>query len=317
MLEVNDSRELTRRDLKRECWATMRSAYAEYLRLSEALESLTRISDGSPTSVRPEQTMLPTEQRVAFERYVEARMEFVESRFDEIRRHAGSRTTQPTATEERTRMGSFLAAFPFIGLALTLGMLSLTVFFLAGEHRRVRELENARVELGGLLGSTREGLDSLAKKLDAAQGSTPSQIQQVEPPAAPLKPVEKPRKPAPVAKAKWRRLPRPPTALRIQDRSPANRNHGPESRVYRQFTLSPSRKFKNIGPIEISLRSVDPQQKSVSLSILFESGNLHFDHLKPNEPVRINASRRRPSVELVIDRIAKDGLYGHLIETGG
>src|SRR4030095_1509812 len=82
MLEVDDSQELERRDDEHDRWLAMQSAYTEYRRASEALECSPEFADDSPTSPGLRLSMLEGQQRVAFERYLEARMEFAESRFD-------------------------------------------------------------------------------------------------------------------------------------------------------------------------------------------------------------------------------------------
>jgi hypothetical protein len=97
---------------------------------------------------------------------------------------------------------------------------------------------------------------------------------------------------------------------------PKPRAAGAVRRSYR-FSLAPSRQFKRVGPIEVSLRSVDARQNRISLSILSDSARLNFQHVRLNQPVRIGGADHGQRMELVIDRISADGVYGHLIEYRG
>src|SRR5215470_5318069 len=90
-------------------WFAMKSAYAEYARASEALEAGGREPD------------LWDDRRDAFERYLEARIAFVETQVDEQNR-PGSRTTS-TMRQSRARFlnltwvsGAFL-----LGLLVVMG----------------------------------------------------------------------------------------------------------------------------------------------------------------------------------------------------
>src|SRR5215469_9462773 len=84
MLDINISQEQLPRDAGNERWLAMRSAYFEYLRASDALECFPRPQDSSSPE-QAELLALASQQRTAFERYLEARMEFLEFRFDEGR----------------------------------------------------------------------------------------------------------------------------------------------------------------------------------------------------------------------------------------
>ena len=83
------------------------------------------------------------------------------------------------------------------------------------------------------------------------------------------------------------------------------------------FSLSRSSPFKRVGPIKMSLKSVDMQRNSVDVSIVLESGKVSLQRLRLNQPVRIKGSYRGQPMELVVDRINSDGLSGHLIEFHG
>jgi hypothetical protein len=79
MLDSDDSHNSANRNDEHDHWLAMQSAYAEYGRASAALASTVDSSNGERLwSIR-----LEGQQRVAFERYLEARMDFLEFRFDE------------------------------------------------------------------------------------------------------------------------------------------------------------------------------------------------------------------------------------------
>jgi hypothetical protein len=72
-----------------------------------------------------------------------------------------------------------------------------------------------------------------------------------------------------------------------------------------------------VGPIKVSLKSLDVQRNAVDVAIVSESGKVDVQRLKLNQPVRIKGSYRRQPMELVADRITANGLSGHLIEFHG
>jgi hypothetical protein len=72
-----------------------------------------------------------------------------------------------------------------------------------------------------------------------------------------------------------------------------------------------------VGPIKVSLKSVDVRRNVVDVSIVSESGKVAVQRLKLNQPARIKGSYRGQPLELVADRITANGLSGHLIEFHG
>ena len=92
MLEGDKSHEPTRREVGHGRWLAMQSAYAEYRGASEALDCTRQSANESSTNERSLLAIAVDQQRVAFERYFEARMEFLEFRFDESNRPAARRS---------------------------------------------------------------------------------------------------------------------------------------------------------------------------------------------------------------------------------
>ena len=288
----------------------MRSAYQEYVQASEALECSAQLANDSRAPGQWELAVLAGQQRVAFERYLEARLQFLEFRFDEVLpQEADAATTPPAQDAEHMGIRSLLSNFPLVLQLLTVGILCVSLFALIREHQHVRSLEASRDQLAAVLGDTRNSLNLLAKKIGDSQPPAPTGIPEMQHVSQPAAPAVHTAGPKPSSKIGWRRLPG-----KTDQRPESLRTEYP---AYRRFSLARSRQFKRIGPIEVSLTSVDAQRNSVSISIVSDSGNLHFEHLKPNQPVWINTGSRRKRVELIVDRIAKDGLDGHLIEPAG
>ena len=80
MSELEDPNGYVRRDEAHERWLAMQSAYAEYLRVSEVYENRRESTRDSADAGRCDLTLLDC-RRDAFERYLEARMEYLERRF--------------------------------------------------------------------------------------------------------------------------------------------------------------------------------------------------------------------------------------------
>jgi hypothetical protein len=273
MLHSEDSHEMERKG--RDQWIAMQSAYAEYRRSSEALSSY-----DLPIDDFPNWRSLQAQQRAAFEKYLEARMVFLESRFDETATPGESPVDPPTREREHSAFRARFAGHGLLVLALAVGLVCSAAFWVNRAQKRVRALETARDDLRAELSTARADIQRVSARMDAGSPVQPSPI-----PAAELQ--QKPRSAPPVR------------------------------RNYYRFLLPPSHRFKRVGPIEVSVRSVDAKQNRISLSIQSESVKMNFQHVPLNQPVRIDGGGRGPRMELVVDRIAADGVHGHLIEFQG
>jgi hypothetical protein len=128
----------------------MQSAYVEYQRASEALESPWP-SDEDPQGAL---TPLAGRQRVAFERYLEARMEFLEGRYDD------SYPPGPRFAVKNVR--------PYVWVLAAL-LLCTAAFAVVRTRNHIRDLEASRDDLQARLNQTRAGLEVLAQKVDTWQ----------------------------------------------------------------------------------------------------------------------------------------------------
>jgi hypothetical protein len=205
MPEVDNSHEPERPD-DHDRWLAMQSAYAEYRRASEELECTRQSADD--TNERLKLPVLEGQQWLAFERYLESRMEFLEARFDESTR-PGSVPVVPRASDmEDSGSVSWLAfanwkpILPFVAVLLLCTM----AFALVREQKHVRDLEASRDELQATLDQTRESLRLLGQKLDAwGPPLQHSAVQQVE--HTPRPPVR--RAPAAATRAPHRAMKEP------------------------------------------------------------------------------------------------------------
>jgi hypothetical protein len=305
MPELEDTNGSVRRDETHERWLAMQSAYAEYLRASEVFENSRELIRDSAEPGRCELTLMES-RRDAFERYLEARMDFLDRQFDE-----GYRRETATDSGAAGQTGGLstiarLAGQKWLIPVLAAGILSVSVFSFVREQKHVRDLDSARDQLQASLSDTREELQVLAKELDARESVERSTVQRVEHASQPPAPDASADKRRPSAGARWRRLP---------ERIGKTNSHSVAARSY--FSLSRSSQFKRVGAIKVSLKSVDVRRNSVDISIVSESGKVDVQRLRLNEPAWIKRTNRGQPMEIVVDRITANGLSAHLIEWRG
>jgi hypothetical protein len=262
----------------------MQSAYEEYKQASENLERACPSAEESSGGDRV-LTMLHVQQRVAFERYMEARMAFLELWFHQSQ---GSAATPASCTgDEENHWSSRWLAFanqkPVLQV-LSVLLIGVAAFCLVREQIHARALADARSELQAVRSQATDQLQLLGQRVDALGGSQHPLIQP--------KTI--------IAKAK--KAPAPKPRLQKVGTPPPN-----------GFSLTPSGKYKRVGPIEVAVRSVDAQRKTVSLFILSDRVTMDMPRVQQNQPVWIKVGNRRQLLGLVIDRIARNRLEGHLI----
>jgi hypothetical protein len=250
----------------------MQAAYEEYVRASAALEETKNRIEDSPEWDGWELTLLEG-RRDAFERYLEKRLEFLERRFDESSEQAMRPALQPTR-----EMGAGKHAFDRWVMAGIAGLLAVAGFSFV----RARGLEAE-------LRETREGLVQITRKLEAAESSQRPAIQEVQHTA---KPAVAPSQGPP---AHWRKV---PTTQHVRN-------------SYR-FALTRVQQMQKVGPVQVSLRSVDVQRNSANVTVVSAGGKVDMRRLRLHEAVRLWGA-----LELVVDSITPYGLTGRVIEARG
>jgi hypothetical protein len=289
MIHNDDSNEIVRSGEGRNQWLAMQSAYAEYRRTSEALAASDQAVDDLPA-----RRTLEAQQRDAFEQYLEARLAFLEFRFDESNRQRESPVDVPT--RHRSAIASRFGNHGLLTLALVIGLVCAAAFSIFRAQRRVRDLEASRDALRAELSAARADIQRVANQMEGQKPAPASAVSEAQP-APSSQRVQPHDAPAmrPVAKLR--------SASTVRHRY--------------LFSLARSHKFQRVGPIEVSLRSVDPKQNQISLSILSESARLDLQHIRLNQPVRIGGGDHGQRMELVIDHIDGGAVSGHLIEYQG
>jgi hypothetical protein len=157
----------------------MQNAYKDYRHASEALDSADRLMDESPDGERSTLSMIETRQRATFERYLEARMEYLESRFDDWTRPGGMPPEDPEDDSHR-----FVTHRKPLVAILAIALLGTTAFSAVRARRQIRNLEASRDELRASLKQTRDVLQVLANRVDTWQAPQPVSVHQVSLPTA-------------------------------------------------------------------------------------------------------------------------------------
>jgi len=325
MLEVEICRDPEERDDWHARWLTMQSAYTEYKRSSEALECTRQTTDDPVVTYQARLTLLEGRQRLAFERYIDARIAFLESRFDEINRPdtaAGAAAAGPAAAGGKAEVSTIKAWLLMVSgrpvlQTLAVMLLCTMAFSLMREQNRIRSLEAGRDELRAALVRTGREVQQLRARLDATPPPPPpAQRAQHIPAPAPLKPFAVPRpagrKPSTQRSMTQSRPRQSDSTNRAQDSGATNRHL--DGRPIFAFSLSPSREFKRVGPLSVLVKSVDPRKGVASLSIVSETIQMDVQHLKLNQPVWLNVALHDHALGLVANRITGNRVDGHLLE---
>jgi hypothetical protein len=304
MSELEDSNGHVGQDEPHDRWLAMQSAYAEYMRVSEIVKNSRESARDSADPSYRDLTLLDCRQD-GFERYLEARMEYMERRYDEGYRCEAAMASRPTPETAGLSTVSRLSGpkWPIIAV-LVVGILSVTTFSFVREQKHVRDLDSARDQLRAALSDTQEESQLLAKKLEG-ESTEHSAVRQVEHTAQPPAPTPQVDGRNPSGEPPRRRIPEPIT--KATSRSVVGRSY---------FSLSRSSQSTRVGPIKISLMSIGMQRNSVDVFIVSASGMVKLQRLRLNQRMRIKGSGRQP-MELVVDRITPDGLFGHLLELHG
>jgi hypothetical protein len=300
------------RNAEHELWLAMQAAFNHYRNASAALDAVSPLPPG-PDDLEDESIpveRLAAEQRAAFESYIEARMQLAEFLRDR-------REPAPPGDDEDTDRWSRTASAMFrqAPLAVAVALLCTTVFSLGSlgrERMRVRELEAARDGMTATMNQTRDAIQALVSKLDSLDAARRPAIREAaERPPAPVRPrlssaPKRAVKPGTIGH--WRR---------VGTQAPSQRQQGPSAgkRGYREFTLTPSRQFQRVGPVSLSLRTVDSKHQYFDLTLLVDGLQVDKKHVKLHEPIWIRLSGHAQPVELVANRIDGNRVQGYLAES--
>jgi hypothetical protein len=291
----------------------MQSAYEEYKRTSQPFEYEHQGADRSGAKDDSQSPVSEGRRRVAFEQYLEARMQFLECRFDQSY-PPGAPLADPSApvVEDHGEGRWVVLGYckPILQI-LALVLLCTTATSLVHEQKSVRGLEITCDELRETLKQTRSDLRLLNQRFDArepVQHSTGPRIEQTQGASAG---TQAPRRIGP----KGRPISRVQKSQRLALQKGGLETPGPAttSHTYR-FSISPSLQFRNVGPVKVLLRSVDRNRHSVSLSVASNKSAITLESLRLNQPIGVDVGNRQTRVELVIDQIRGNLVNGHVTE---
>lgn len=308
----------------------MRSAYDSYRDASETLDAA---ASRGPIGISSRDRIwgiesLAAKQRIEFERYIEKRLqysEFVSDRSNLVATNFSVQRSPDDSTAPNQRRGGRGLWLRSVASRIAVGAALLCVtFFILREHRGIHDLDVAHDETSATLNHTRDDRQSLSRQLSASR--TPNQLafRKVVGAAAASRPH-----PNSVRSTVGNRAIVQPRSRVTTDTSGSRRTQvgfavarnyeepiralKSGGRSYYWFTLTPSRQFKQVGTVGLSLRK-DPKQRYFDLRIMFENSKVEKKHVKLGAPVWINAADRLQSVTVVLTRIQKNYVQGYLSE---
>jgi hypothetical protein len=83
-------------------------------------------------------------------------------------------------------------------------------------------------------------------------------------------------------------------------------------RNYYEFDLTKSKQFQRVGPMSLSLRKTDTKHKSYDLTMLVDDNELTKKKVNLYEPVWIHVENSGQPVQVVVNRIDKNGVHGYV-----
>lgn len=86
------------------------------------------------------------------------------------------------------------------------------------------------------------------------------------------------------------------------------------ARNYYEFDLTKSRQFQRVGSISLSLRKINTRHDYFDLLMLVDDFKLDKKHANLYEPGLVYPSDSRQPLDLVANRIDKDGIHGYISE---
>lgn len=316
-------------------WLAMQAAYTKYRNASaDLLDVATQPSGAIPSAEeKPWIETATSEQRAAFESYIEARMQYAEFCCDQNNARTRSlpcaKPENSTGHSEEKSPGGCSAGFTISRPALAsavfvlLGLGALTSANVIREQELVRDARMARNELDATLIQTQSDLQVLEQKLDALNVTQQFAIRaSASAQAAPVRlqraPVTIGAERKPTGKERLRSIQMPFSATQKRSKAAGNqenlihRVHNLGGRSYWTFTLPVSRQFEVVGPVRLSLRSVNLKNKHFDLCVTDDDFKL--DHVHLREPVLMALSDPSRRVELVATRVEKNHVQGYLSE---
>ncbi len=83
-------------------------------------------------------------------------------------------------------------------------------------------------------------------------------------------------------------------------------------RNYYEFDLEKSKQFAHVGPLSLSLRKVNTKHEYYDMAMVVDDRQLSKKHVNLYEPVLIYPADSHQPLEVVVNRITKDGAHGYV-----
>ncbi len=83
-------------------------------------------------------------------------------------------------------------------------------------------------------------------------------------------------------------------------------------RNYYEFDLEKSKQFQHVGPLSLSLRKTNTKHEYYDMAMVVDDRQLNKKHVNLYEPVLIYPADSHRPLEVVINRITKDGAHGYV-----
>jgi hypothetical protein len=319
------------RNTEHELWLAMQAAYNKYRDASSELD-VAAVQPSGAENLRIETAT--SEQRSAFENYIEARMQYSEFRCDQNdarSRSSGSSKAVEGSTvlsEERppcrywTRSTISKPALATIAVVL-LCINDLTLAYVMRIWGFVYGAGTTGDEIGATLNQARNDIQALGQKIDAM--NVTQQVLIRAPAFAPPAPAR--LRGGSVTKAAEQKFTGDRRGRPIKTSFSGTQKRSNVSgaqkqlihpipnlvgRSYWKFTLPVSRQFEVVGPVRLSLRSVNLKHKYFDLCVM--ANEFKIEHVTLREPVSMTLSDPSGRVELVATQIDKNHLQGYVSE---
>jgi hypothetical protein len=318
------------RNAEHELWLAMQAAYNKYRNASSELDILAVQPSGAENLQIETAT---SEQWSAFENYIETRMQYSEFRCDQNNARSRSFGNSQTVGDSTVPSEGSLPRRGWTGSTISRPALAtvvvvllcindLSVAYLMRFLGFAHGARTTRDEIGATLNQARNDIQTLGEKIDAINVSQQFLIRaSILAPTAPVRPRRTSVTKAAERKSSGNRLKwRIQTPfLRSQRRSNVAGTQMPVipvsslvERSYWTFTLPLSRQFEVVGPVRLSLRSVNLKYKYFDLCVM--ANQFKIDHVNLGEPVSITLTDPSVRVELVATQIDKNHVRGYVSE---
>jgi hypothetical protein len=283
-------------------WREMQTFYQAYVLSSEALAASTcdpQFCASFPADQGSRIAILSNEQRTAFENYVDARLRYSEFHRDQDGVRSGVLETLFHERDLERRPGTSLLA-RMLSLATNLVLIATVVsgsIYYAREQRRIHELTVDREQIRARLAQMEGDLNAATRRLDTGRPfvAQPSVVS-----ANPPQVFEKSMDPS-------------GRTGKVGNAGTTSASARMSARSRYDFRLPFSKQFQEVGQVRVSIRSVDPKQKSLDVWVITGS-KIERKRVRLNVPVPITQANGGPRISLVATRVEGKYVHGYLLQ---